>query len=204
MRNIPRVADWHQLNREADNTLVVIDRPAAGDGNRHYLTSLNASFDSTGLAEVNVAGLSSVNSESNDGVYALDLTDTGVLDLTGDVFTVAGHGFANGDKVLLNMNGGTAPTGLVANTAYWIVSVSGDDFALAATKGGSAINMSGTQASFGTSADIMRVGLSFFVYDHFEMEYTCPLEGAPNRDLIVTLGAVASVQGLLNVSGYDR
>lgn len=66
----------------------------------------------------------------------------GVAANTGDVFTSYAHGLANGDSVVLQApEGGTLPTGVSANTRYYVVSASTDTFQLSATLGGSAITL---------------------------------------------------------------
>ena len=205
MRNnsTPRPATWHELSREADAVLTFIDRPAAGASANHRLTSLSCSFDTTSSAELNIAGLTSVGGNANDGVYGLDGTDVAVVVLASDKFTVASHGFTNGDHVMLNLNGGTTVTGILGYTAYWIVGVSGSDFQLAATKGGSAIALSGTPASFSDNIDVMRISHSYMVYDHLELDFSSPLEGAENRDLIISIKPTTGIQALLSASGYN-
>lgn len=186
--------DWVYHKRAADNTQVTLDVAAGGTSESHHLTHLSVSYDTTGSGELNVGGIAKPLS-------SLDLTDTGVLNISTDIFTLAGHGLANGDKLLLNMNGGTAPTGLTDYAVYYVVGVSGNNFQLSATLGGAAVNMSGTQANFGTNCVLMRVFPSIQVYDHWEMDITS-MKGYPNADLIVTVQAVASLQGILNVAGY--
>jgi microcystin-dependent protein len=62
------------------------------------------------------------------------------------VFTLAAHGLVIGDRVYLTTTG-ALPTGLSANTIYYVVSTpTTDTFTLSATEGGSAINTSGTQS----------------------------------------------------------
>jgi hypothetical protein len=63
--------------------------------------------------------------------YAATVTDTG------DLFTAASHGLANGDNV--HVEGATLPGGLAAGTLYFVVGVSGATFQLSATSGGSAV-----------------------------------------------------------------
>lgn len=57
------------------------------------------------------------------------------------VFTAAGLSYSNGAQVVLT---GSVPTGFTAGTIYYVVSVSGTTFRLAATSGGSAINSTST------------------------------------------------------------
>ena len=76
------------------------------------------------------------------------------IGFTGSTFTVtiASPGvlstslnLTNGTAVVLSTTG-NLPTGLVVGTVYYVVNVSGTQFSLAATYGGSAINTSGTQS----------------------------------------------------------
>ena len=61
-----------------------------------------------------------------------------------DVFTVTAHGYADTDMVVF-ING-TAPTGLTEGTVYFVRDATTDTFKVAATSGGSAIDVSGTPA----------------------------------------------------------
>lgn len=106
---------WHKVNREADATLVVIDK-AGVSGQRHCLSSILASYDTTASSELNIAG-AYFGDGVTSGAYGLNFTSSAVLNLTSNLITSSGHGFSNGDKVLLNMNGGTAPTNTVAYTS---------------------------------------------------------------------------------------
>lgn len=59
---------------------------------------------------------------------------------TGDVFTSYAHSLANGDQVVLQaLEGGTLPTGVSANTRYYVVGATTDTFQLSLTSGGAAI-----------------------------------------------------------------
>ncbi len=59
---------------------------------------------------------------------------------TGDVFTSAGHGYANDDRVIITADGGSAlPAGPAEDTVYWIVGVSGVTFQISTTQGGGAV-----------------------------------------------------------------
>lgn len=61
------------------------------------------------------------------------------------VVTKAAHGLANGDTVAFSTTG-ALPTGLAAATIYYVVNTAADNFQLAATAGGTAINTSGGQS----------------------------------------------------------
>lgn len=66
-----------------------------------------------------------------------------------DVITVSGRTFADGDVVRVSNSGGALPAGLVAETDYYVRDVVGSTFKLAATSGGTAIDI--TDAGSGTS-----------------------------------------------------
>lgn len=62
------------------------------------------------------------------------------------VFTFTSHGMAVGDKIFLSTTG-ALPTGLTADTVYYVVLVpTANTFQVSATAGGAAINTSGTQS----------------------------------------------------------
>lgn len=63
------------------------------------------------------------------------------VDTSTDVFTSAAHGYSDGDKVVF-VNG-TAPTGLTAGTIYFVRDSTTNTFKVAATAGGSAIDITG-------------------------------------------------------------
>lgn len=59
---------------------------------------------------------------------------------TGDTITSTAHGFANGDKVAFtDQHGYSVPTGLTADTVYFVVGQTANTFQVAATAGGAAI-----------------------------------------------------------------
>lgn len=67
------------------------------------------------------------------------------------VFSKTAHGFEIGDVIYLTTTG-ALPTGLAINTPYYIISAgfTADAFQVSATKGGSAINTSGSQSGVHT------------------------------------------------------
>lgn len=69
------------------------------------------------------------------------------VDLTNDRILCEGHGYSNGDTI--TFYAGTPPGGLTEGTVYYVVGVSAgdpDSFQVAATQGGSAINLTGQHA----------------------------------------------------------
>jgi uncharacterized phiE125 gp8 family phage protein len=66
---------------------------------------------------------------------------------TSDVCTVSGRTYTNGDKVRVWNSGGSSralPTGLSADTDYYVVEVSGSTCKLSLTEGGVAVDITGT------------------------------------------------------------
>lgn len=61
------------------------------------------------------------------------------VDTTANTILSEAHGFSNGDQVVFL--GGTAPGGLTEGTIYWVRDVTTDTFAVAATSGGAAIDL---------------------------------------------------------------
>lgn len=68
------------------------------------------------------------------------------VDATADAFTITGHGLANNDPVEVWAIGAGAslPGGLSAQTTYFVVNKTTDTFQVAATSGGSAIDLTST------------------------------------------------------------
>lgn len=194
MISTPRAADWSEYATAADNTEVVLTRDAGTTGLRHYITSLGVSFDSTATSPIEIYGLTKVG--------PLDLTDTSVLNLTTDIFTLANHGLANNEQVVFHTLGGTAPTGLTSGTTYYVIRTNANSFQLEASVGGGAIDMSGTQSTFATEAAILPLNKKKTIYDHLEADFSSPWMGAPRAPFIIKAAAVTSVQALVDVSGY--
>jgi hypothetical protein len=74
----------------------------------------------------------------NVGTFTVTIASPGVV-------TFASHGFLGGERVILQTTG-ALPTGLAANTVYFIKYVDGNTFNLATTLGGANINTSGSQS----------------------------------------------------------
>ena len=66
-----------------------------------------------------------------------------------DVVAAAGHGLLNGDVTMFSNSGGALPTGLSAATKYFVVNKNTNDFQIALTRGGAAVNF--TSDGTGTS-----------------------------------------------------
>lgn len=189
-----QASEWSEYETAADNTEVVLTRAAGDSGRRHHITSIGVSLDSTATTDISIYGLTKVG--------LLDLSDTAVLNLTTDIFTLANHGLEEDQEVVFHTLGGTAPTGLTSGTTYYVIRTNANSFQLEASLGGGAINMSGTQSGFATEAAILPLNKRQTVYDHLELNLTSPWRGADRCPFIVKAAAVASVQAKIDVSGY--
>lgn len=80
------------------------------------------------------------------------------LNLSTETFTLASSGLANGDVIVFDSVG--TVTGISINTQYYIIGVSGNDFQISLTYGGSAVAMAGattTLPTFRKTLDIQTV-----------------------------------------------
>ena len=66
-----------------------------------------------------------------------------LVENTGDLITLPAHGLSNGDRVVLDEhNGEGIPTGLAADTFYYVISATTDTFQVSLTDGGAAVVVS--------------------------------------------------------------
>lgn len=73
--------------------------------------------------------------------------------------TAAGHGLTNGKRVQFTTSG-ALPTGILANTTYFVINAATDTFNLSATQGGGAIGTSGGQSGTHTLREVVSVTVS--------------------------------------------
>ena len=73
--------------------------------------------------------------------------------------TAAGHGLTNGKRVQFTTSG-ALPTGILANTTYFVINAATDTFNLSATQGGAAIGTSGGQSGAHTLREVVSVTVS--------------------------------------------
>ena len=88
-----------------------------------------------------------------------------------DVLTAAGHPFADGDMVRLSVSGGSLPTGLSAMTDYFVRDAAAGSLKLAATAGGSAIDITsaGSGSLFiGEAQPAVIAGMKLVLTDLYE------------------------------------
>lgn len=85
------------------------------------------------------------------------------------VVTSAGHGFAAGRQIRF-LTTGALPTGIAADTVYFVVNSTTDTFQVAATAGGTAINTSGSQSGthyvFGNSRRMLTENIAGIPHSH--------------------------------------
>ena len=88
-------------------------------------------------------------------------TSLTAVDTTTEIITVTGSSYSNGDVVTF---GGTAPGGLSTGVAYYVINASGTTFQVAATSGGSAINLTNAGSSNVTGGITLSSGNNLGTY----------------------------------------
>lgn len=113
--------------------------------------------------------------------YAVPVT----ADTVTNIFTAAGRTYTANDAVRLTNSGGALPAGLATNTTYYVRDVSGNTFKLAATAGGTAIDVTdaGTGSHFvGAVPEKTRLAIKIMAAHFYE-----------NREPVVVGNLVNSV-----------
>jgi len=87
--------------------------------------------------------------------------------VTGNLFTVPGHSFANTNEIVMYARpGATLPGGFTDGTVYFVRNdVSGDTFTVAATSGGAAITVSAAGA--GVMGKVTKLDIANLVFPEF-------------------------------------
>jgi microcystin-dependent protein len=91
---------------------------------------------------------SSVSRSTYASLYAALVADKGTCTITiasPAVVTCNAHGLVNGDAVFFETTG-ALPTGLTADTTYFVINVTTNTFQVSATRNGTAINTTGSQS----------------------------------------------------------
>lgn len=102
--------------------------------------------------------------------FKIEFDDTPPADTSAVTISVAtpgviswtAHGLAAGTAVKFSTTG-ALPTGLTAGTTYYVVNPTTDAFSVSATKGGSAINTTGTQSGTHTATTTAAGTLKYFM-----------------------------------------
>ena len=126
--------------------------------------------------------------------YTFDATDVAVVDDTTDIITITGHGLSDGDRVKYTVTTGeTDIAGLTSGTTYYVVSATANTFKLAATSGGTAIDITAQGTGTTDTFDYMDAGaLEQVVTTTAEKVYILkirftPVDGATMPDATLTL-----------------
>lgn len=123
-----------------------------GSGWRRFDTA-EISLSLSGLIPLGV--VSNVFIYDNAGTATLELghwlnTTVTITIASPGVVSWTAHGLSNGDAVVFSTSG-ALPTGFTAGTKYYVVNKNTNDFQLAATRGGTAINTTGSQSGTHTA-----------------------------------------------------
>ena len=115
-----------EIERIADNTQWngknILDGTPGTDGRVSFQVGANAS-------QTIAVTMGDFETKKDAVTYAASTVTNG-----SNLFTLANHGFALGDKVQYDHGGGTAVAGLTTATAYYVTEVSGNTFKLATTQ----------------------------------------------------------------------
>lgn len=102
------------------------------------------------------------------------------------VVTWNAHGMLDGDTVVFTTSG-ALPTGLTANTRYWVVNKATNTFQVAATQGGTAINTSGSQSGTHTAWQQRQRGTALALQDGILVK-----SGDATRRYLGTIGTTST------------
>lgn len=144
---------------------------------------------------------SSVNRTTYANLWSALSLSKGTITITvasPGVVTLTGHGLAEGDAVYFTTTG-ALPTGLTANTTYYVKYINANTFQLASTR--TATASSGAAASFTTGTAINTSGTQSGTHTLFQAPYGIPAGNTTNFYLPDMRGRTAI--GIDNMSGTD-
>ena len=119
----------------------------AGTAGASVTFAVDATAPATGLAYVcSVHGGGMGNTITTVSAAAA----AGPIDYATETITIASHGFVNGNEITYSNGGGTNIGGLTTGTNYFVIGATANTFQLAATSGGSAINLTASGGTLGT------------------------------------------------------
>ena len=131
------------------------------NGGANYITGVTTT-GTAGTAGASVTFAVAANAPATGLAYACSVHGGGMgnsittiataspIDYSTETFTLPAHGFSNGNEVTYSNGGGSNIGGLTTGTNYFIIGATTDTFQLAATSGGSAINLT-SASSLGTN-----------------------------------------------------
>lgn len=133
-------AEVNQLKNIDTTTISTIQWGYLGALNQALTQASNVTFNQVTLGAGDLLNLSNCGL-SGQAIHIHTFGD-GDVNVGGDIITIVGHGFINGDIVWLTTTG-TLPAGLSTGRDYYIISSAVDTFQLSLTKGGGAVNITG-------------------------------------------------------------
>lgn len=144
-----------------------------------------------------------LNTENSKGTFTVTIASPGVV-------TNTAHGLNEGDAVFMRTTG-ALPTGLAVDTVYYVITagLTADAFQVSATRGGSAINTSGTQSGTHTLYAVPVVYEGFGASAAQAVSTTCRYNFGVGLSLSAMVGTTTNVHataplpnGLLVGPGY--
>lgn len=142
---------------------------------------------------------------TGDGVTETEVSYTAPADLTftaeadDETLTTAAHGMSTGDgPYYVSNSGGALPSGLSANTPYWIIKITADTYQLAATKADALAETEVTFTTDGTGTQTLERNSNDVIAEQLKQalnavtgaNYTAALAGATgSKTLTVTANA---------------
>ena len=136
------------------------------------------------------------NASANKTVTITDSTDTAVVDATNDKIIIS-NTFSNGDQVTYSNGGGTDIAGLSNGTTYFIISATSAEFQLAATSGGSAIDITGV--GVGNNHVFNHIGFSVDLTNNKIIVANTFTNGI---EVVYNVGGGAAIDGLTDGTNY--
>lgn len=133
------------------------------------------------VADVRDAGVSLGERSVSDNPVLFSGDNTALTANAGtDTLNYTGHGLANNDVVLVSTTG-TVFGGLTANTRYWVKGVAGADFQLANSRGGAAVDITGT--AFSGVMSFQRFRYMDTLAANGQIQLSAPSEGQVTADV---------------------
>lgn len=166
------VAKYSNGCKVLENFIPTVQGPAVRRGGTRYVAEVKSSANRTWLARFEFSSTQSFVLEFGDqyirfyfnrgqlqtaGVSPYNSATVTITIASPGVITWTGHGFSNGQAVAFTTTG-ALPTGLSANTTYYVVNATTNTFQVSATVGGAAINTSGSQSGTHTGHQVYSIG----------------------------------------------
>ena len=156
-----------------------------------------------------------INITSGINEFGHSLTGTGVsfnsntsVNSTSEFITIPDNLFANGDLVKYHVSpGNTAVTGLVNNTAYWVVSANSSGLKLSTTYNGTAINLTSGSTQTGhylSGVSLIERTINVASFGSYLLNANSnTVIGDALTDSIMTVGTISRLIGLNPGRNYD-